>query len=86
MNGIRLRVLLVTERRRLDAEARILAALADKAWHYGLDLSRYTGLAGGHLAPAMDRLEAAGMVEARWGERSADARYRRRYYRLRAER
>lgn len=75
-------------RRQLDAETRILTALAEPwgnpqtiIWSYGLDLMRRTGMRPGRFYPALGRLERAGMVEARWDEKEPNPKRRRRMYR-----
>jgi DNA-binding PadR family transcriptional regulator len=46
------------------------ALLVDPArWRHGYDLSQETGLASGTLYPILARLEARGVVAARWEER-----------------
>jgi PadR family transcriptional regulator PadR len=52
--------------------------------HYGLEISRGSGLATGSIYPILTRLEAAGWVTSAWEEidESREGRRRRRYYRL----
>jgi DNA-binding PadR family transcriptional regulator len=71
--------------RRLDAEHRILAALSDGGWVYGLDLIRRTGLRSDRFYTAVDRLESYGWVIGRWTVEVSDDPtdgVRRRVYRL----
>ncbi|HEV8250978.1 MAG TPA: helix-turn-helix transcriptional regulator [Gaiellaceae bacterium] len=59
-------------RRRSSSQTReLLAALAGDPtrWRHGYDLSRETGLASGTLYPILARLEARGLLEARWEQR-----------------
>ena len=67
------------ERRDLAVDVDVIGALAGREWHYGLDLMRATGYRGGRFHPSIDRLEDAGIVEAKWIE---GAYPRRRLYRL----
>lgn len=58
--------------RRSSPQARRLldALLADASrWRHGYDLSRETGLASGTLYPILARLQARGVLEARWEQR-----------------
>lgn len=52
--------------------------------HYGLEISRGSGLATGSIYPILTRLEAAGWITSAWEEinESQEGRRRRRYYRL----
>src|ERR1700758_789312 len=52
--------------------------------HYGLEISRGSGLPTGSIYPILTRLEAAGWVTSAWEEidESREGRRRRRYYRL----
>src|SRR6201987_5296246 len=54
--------------------------------HYGLEISRESGLPTGSIYPILTRLEAAGWVTSAWEniDESRQGR-RRRYYRLTAE-
>ena len=55
--------------------------------HYGLEISRKSGLLTGSIYPILTRLEAAGWVTSAWEniDESRQGRRRRRYYRLTAE-
>ena len=52
--------------------------------HYGLEISKAAGLAGGSLYPILARLERDGWVTSDWEEidEHEAGRRRRRYYRL----
>lgn len=52
--------------------------------HYGLEISRRSGLPTGSIYPILTRLEAAGWITSAWEEidESREGRRRRRYYRL----
>jgi DNA-binding PadR family transcriptional regulator len=65
----------------------VLQALADGA-RYGFDIIDRTGLASGTVYPALATLERRGLVTSQWesdARARADARPRRRYYRVSAE-
>lgn len=80
------RVRLHFERRRLDAEERVLAYLADvDHWADGLEISRATGLRFGRLYPTLDRLKSTSMVVDRWEPLEPGKKYRRRLYAIVAE-
>lgn len=75
-------------RRQVDAETRILSAMAQPwgnptsiIWCCGGDLQRRTGMRPGRFYPALGRLERAGMIEARWSEPNARHKHPRRMYR-----
>jgi len=54
---------------------------------YGFEIADATGLASGTVYPALSSLERRGLVSARWesdAKARAEARPRRRYYRLTA--
>lgn len=55
--------------------------------HYGLGISRESGLPTGSIYPILTRLETAGWVTSAWENinESEQGRRRRRYYRLTAE-
>jgi PadR family transcriptional regulator, regulatory protein PadR len=55
--------------------------------HYGLEISRESGLPTGSIYPILTRLETAGLVTSAWEniDESEQGRRRRRYYRLTAE-
>lgn len=55
--------------------------------HYGLEISRESGLPTGSIYPILTRLEAARWVTSAWEniDESKQGRRRRRYYRLTAE-
>jgi PadR family transcriptional regulator, regulatory protein PadR len=52
--------------------------------HYGLEISRGSGLATGSIYPILTRLETAGWITSSWEEidESREGRRRRRYYRF----
>ena len=54
------------------------------AEHYGLEISRQSGLPTGSIYPILTRLETAGWITSAWEDidESAAGRRRRRYYRL----
>ena len=54
--------------------------------HYGLELSKASGVSNGALYPILDKLEDGGLIVARWEEidERAEGRRRRCYYRLTA--
>jgi PadR family transcriptional regulator PadR len=54
--------------------------------HYGLEISRGSGLATGSIYPILTRLETAGWIISAWEDidESEAGRRRRRYYRLTA--
>jgi PadR family transcriptional regulator, regulatory protein PadR len=65
----------------------VLQAVADGV-RYGFDVIDRTGLPSGTVYPALSSLERRGLVTSRWeSERvaHADARPRRRYYRVTVE-
>ena len=66
--------------------ARVLATLLDDpgAGRYGLELMRATGQPSGTLYPILNRLLAAGWVQAQWEQIDpvAEGRPARRYYQL----
>jgi DNA-binding PadR family transcriptional regulator len=62
----------------------VLHAIAD-GHRYGFEIVDRTGLASGTVYPALSSLERRGLVTARWegaGVARAEARPRRRYYRV----
>lgn len=64
----------------------VLQAAADGV-RYGFDIIDRTGLASGTVYPALSSLERRGLVTSRWESEAvahADARPRRRYYRVTA--
>jgi PadR family transcriptional regulator PadR len=65
---------------------RVLRVMLDhpRAAHYGLELSRQSGLATGTIYPILTRLEQAGWVQSSWeeAEPSQAGRPRRRLYRF----
>jgi hypothetical protein len=75
-------------RRRTDAEHRIVMALwalsphREPSWCYGLDLMRVSRLRAGRFYPALGRMEAAGLVEAKWDDAVTARKHRRRMYRV----
>jgi PadR family transcriptional regulator PadR len=64
----------------------VLRALLDDpvGEHYGLEISRESGLPTGSIYPILARLEAAGLATSAWEDidEAAAKRRRRRYYRL----
>ncbi len=64
----------------------VLRALLDGPTdeHYGLKISKDSGLPTGSIYPILARLEAAGWVTSAWEDidESAEGRRRRRYYQL----
>jgi len=66
---------------------RLLDVLLDQpeAWHYGYDLSRWTGLKSGTLYPILIRLADQGWLTTRWAEPERSGRPPRHLYRLTAE-
>ncbi len=65
----------------------VLAAI-EAGHRYGFDIMDATGIPDGTVYPALRRLTHAGLLEARWEDRSkatAANRPPRRYYRLTAE-
>jgi PadR family transcriptional regulator PadR len=69
--------------------ARVLRVLLEDptASHYGLEVGKAAGLAGGSLYPVLMRLERAGMLVSDWEavDPSEAGRPRRRLYRLTSE-
>ena len=65
----------------------ILDALAQRAraWHYGYELSRVTGLKSGTLYPILMRLCERGNLESKWQPSEEEGRPPRHMYRLTAE-
>ncbi|MGH3403227.1 MAG: PadR family transcriptional regulator [Streptosporangiaceae bacterium] len=67
----------------------VLRVLLDdlSAGHYGLEISRASGLPSGSLYPMLARLEQAGWVTSDWEDidQSKAGRPRRRYYSLTAD-
>lgn len=67
----------------------VLRALLDGPadQHYGLEISKLSGLPTGSIYPILTRLEIAGWVTSTWEDidESAQGRRRRRYYRLTGE-
>lgn len=65
------------------AVARALNADPDGE-HYGFDVARRTGLAGGTVQPILARLEASGWLVSRWEDidEHKEGRRRRRLYRV----
>gem|GEM_PF-175243 len=62
----------------------ILQAVAHN-YHYGFDIMDVTGLPSGTVYPALRRLEAAGLVAAKWEDEQTahkDQRPARKYYKL----
>jgi PadR family transcriptional regulator PadR len=65
----------------------LLEALAQRAraWHYGYELSRLTGLKSGTLYPILMRLCERGNLESKWQPSDEDGRPPRHMYRLTTE-
>jgi PadR family transcriptional regulator len=62
----------------------ILQAVAHN-YHYGFDIMDVTGLPSGTVYPALRRLEAAGLVAAKWEDEQTarnEQRPARKYYKL----
>ena len=66
---------------------KLLAAMLrrPRAWHYGYELSRDTGLASGTLYPLLMRLSDQGLLESRWQEPERPGKPPRHAYRLTSE-
>jgi len=71
--------------RRTPQTAEVLAELlsAPRAWSYGYDISRSTGLKSGTLYPLLIRLTEQQLLETKWAP-SEDGRPPRHLYRLTA--
>jgi len=64
----------------------ILQAVAH-SYHYGFDIMDVTGLPSGTVYPALRRLEAAGLLAAKWEDEQTarnEQRPARKYYKLTA--
>jgi DNA-binding PadR family transcriptional regulator len=75
-------------RRELSAQARLLiGALLEepRAWQYGYDLSRRTGLKAGTLYPMLIRLCDQGLLRSAWREAEQRGRPPRHVYCLTAQ-
>jgi hypothetical protein len=70
------------ERRRNDAEFRVLDVLADGEWHYGYDLGKEARLRPARLYAAIGRLMEKRVVHDRWDALEPGHEYPRRMYRL----
>jgi DNA-binding PadR family transcriptional regulator len=66
---------------------RLLAVMLQKprAWHYGYELSRGTGLSSGTLYPLLMRLSDHGLLESYWQEPERPGKPPRHVYRLTSE-
>lgn len=53
-----------------------------RAWHYGYQLSRDTGLASGTLYPLLMRLSDQGLLESQWQEPERPGKPPRHAYKL----
>lgn len=53
-----------------------------RAWYYGYELSKATGLSSGTLYPLLMRLNDRGLLESRWQEPQRAGRPARHAYRL----
>ena len=63
----------------------VVAVLADSDdWRHGYDITRKAGVMSGTLYPLLMRLEAQGLLEARWMESTQAGRPPRHIYRLTA--
>lgn len=61
----------------------VVAVLADAdEWHHGYDLMARAGVKSGTLYPLLMRLEAQGMLQARWVESPEPGRPPRHVYKL----
>lgn len=62
----------------------LLAAMAGqpKAWHYGYELSKQTGLKSGTLYPLLIRLSDQGLLDSEWREPDRPGKPPRHAYRL----
>ncbi len=67
--------------------AGLLAVMLRKprAWHYGYELSRDTGLSSGTLYPLLMRLSDRGLLESEWQEPERPGKPPRHVYRLTSE-
>jgi PadR family transcriptional regulator PadR len=65
---------------------RLLAKMLERprAWHYGYELSKTTGLTSGTLYPLLIRLSDRGLLDSRWQEPEREGRPPRHAYRLNA--
>jgi PadR family transcriptional regulator, regulatory protein PadR len=65
----------------------LLAAMLRKprAWYYGYELSRDTGLSSGTLYPLLMRLSDQGLLESHWQEPERPGKPPRHVYRLTSE-
>lgn len=71
--------------RRVNDEMAIIEALPHRVvepWTYALDLHRQSNVRSDRFHAALERLERAGTIEARWDEGEPDYARRRRLYRL----
>lgn|SRR5579884_1808087 len=70
--------------RRSPQTVAVLGALLRRvrAWHYGYDLLKETGLKSGTLYPILARLQRSSWLEQRWEKPSAPGRPPRHLYRL----
>lgn len=61
----------------------VVAVLADsQGWHHGYDLMSQAGVKSGTLYPLLMRLEAQGMLQARWVDSPEPGRPARHVYQL----
>ena len=61
----------------------VVAVLADtNEWHHGYDLMAQAGVKSGTLYPLLMRLEAQGMLQARWVDSPEPGRPPRHVYKL----
>lgn len=69
----------------LTHTAALILKTLNAGYRYGFDIMDATGLPSGTVYPALRRLEAAGLIAAKWEkekEAFADQRPARKYYRL----
>jgi|SRR5580658_5499350 PadR family transcriptional regulator PadR len=62
----------------------LLTAMLDqpRAWHYGYELSKATGLTSGTLYPLLMRLSDRGLLDSEWRDPQHNGRPARHAYRL----
>ena len=72
--------------RKSPQTTRVLAEFlqCEKAWRYGYDISRNTGLKSGTLYPILMRLCERGVLESKWQPAPQEGRPPRHMYRLTA--
>lgn len=75
----------MTEIRKLSHTAAMILQTVDQGLSYGFDIMDATGLPSGTVYPALRRMEAEGLITARWeSEKKATSEQRppRKYYRI----